>query len=332
MTTTPRLSRTELDAILASCGLPTSQITSVTELTEGTFNTAYRIRRTTGPGLVLKIAPPADTPMLSYERDLMHAEVEFYRAAAPLGTIPNLLHADFTHTITDADLLLMTEVPGRSWHSLRADLTPADRARLRHDLGRQVAALHRITGPAFGYRRAPGTPLASSWPEAVGAMFRILFADADRFAVTLPMSIDALTELVAAQEDLLTGITTPVVVHFDLWPGNILLDSATGQLEIGGLIDGERAFWGDPVAEFASLALLGDIESDAAFLAGYRDAGGQIEFDATTRRRLALYQTYLYLIMLVESAPRGYDAAALSWLDTNVAPPLHAALAVLTAR
>jgi aminoglycoside phosphotransferase (APT) family kinase protein len=81
--------------------------------------------------------------------------------------------------------------------------------------------------------------------------------------------------------------------------GNILLHEG----RITGIVDGERAFWGDPLAEMVSLALFASIEDDPAFLDGY----GGIDFTDSARRRLALYRTYLYLIMLVEGAPRGYS-------------------------
>ncbi|MGW3107595.1 hypothetical protein [Streptomyces sp. NPDC001100] len=51
-----------------------------------------------------------------------------------------------------------------------------------------------------------------------------------------------------------------------------------------GLIDAERAFWGDPHADFVSLALFDDIEKDAAFVACYREAGGQVAFTPRLRR------------------------------------------------
>ena len=57
-----------------------------------------------------------------------------------------------------------------------------------------------------------------------------------------------------------------MLVHFDLWDGNILVESDPAGHRIGALIDAERAFWGDPLAEFVSLALFGDIERDTAFL------------------------------------------------------------------
>jgi len=98
-------------------------------------------------------------------------------------------------------------------------------------------------------------------------------------------------------------VTTPVLVHFDLWQGNVFVDPAESR--VVGIIDPERAFWGDPVADFVSLALFGDIEDEPDFLAGY----GGVAFTPAMRYRFRLYRVYLYLIMIVEGAPRGYASA-----------------------
>ena len=97
----------------------------------------------------------------------------------------------------------------------------------------------------------------------------------------------------------------PALVHFDLWDGNLLVDE---QGTLTGIVDAERALWGDPHAEFASLALFGTIEADREFLAGYAEAGGAAQPGPSFSRRQALYRTYLYLLMAVEAAPRGYGA------------------------
>lgn len=89
-------------------------------------------------------------------------------------------------------------------------------------------------------------------------------------------------------------------------------------------------FWGDPLADFVSLALLDDIEKDQDFLAGYRDAGGRVRFDRSERLRLALYRAYLYLIMLVETVPRAAGAERRRWIRRTVAPALVAALDEIT--
>jgi aminoglycoside phosphotransferase (APT) family kinase protein len=185
---------------------------------------------------------------------------------------------------------------------------------LRAELGGLVAALHRTTGTGFGY---PQAPLSPSWRTAFSAMLSAVLADAERFGVTLPL------ENLFAYLSILDEVEQPVLVHFDLWPGNILVDGHT----VTGLIDAERAFWGDPLADLVSLALFKDIERDDDFLRGYREAGGTVNFDETTRRRLALYRCYLYLIMLVETVPRGDGRPAMTKL---VSTHLTRALSALT--
>jgi aminoglycoside phosphotransferase (APT) family kinase protein len=120
-------------------------------------------------------------------------------------------------------------------------------------------------------------------------------------------------------------VTTPVLVHFDLWDGNILVESSSAGRRISALIDAERAFWGDPLAEFVSLALFADIEQDTAFLRGYRAAGGMVTFDFAARRRLSLYRAYLYLIMWVEAVPRQFSQKSRDRLFNVVFQPLTAA-------
>jgi hypothetical protein len=136
-------------------------------------------------------------------------------------------------------------------------------------------------------------------------MIGAVLADAERFAVPLPRPAGRIRELFAARSALLDEVTVPRLVHFDLWDGNILVAADDGaRPRIGGIVDAERAFWGDPVADFVSLALFGDIEQDRDFLAGYRAAGGPAALDGAARERLALYRAYLYLIMWVEAVPR----------------------------
>lgn len=318
-----RLSAAEMRRVLASCGVDPDRTHSVDELAGGTFNAVYRIRGHEDRDLVLKVSPHPDTAVLSYERGLMHAEAIFYRAAEAVSEapVPRVVHTDFTHAVIDSDLLLMSDLPGQGWHD-QHDSIGEDRTRLRGDIGRMVAALHRLTGTEFGYPHGPGTRLAPSWSAAFTAMFDTICDDARHFAVELPIPIPELAALVRSRQQLLDEITTPTLIHFDLWDGNILVDRPNGRATVTGLIDGERAFWGDPVADFVSLALFGDIEQDDAFLAGYREAGGRIVFDERTRQRLALYRCYLYLIMLVESAPRRYSPDQLRRLRESVTPLL----------
>ncbi|MDN0197689.1 aminoglycoside phosphotransferase family protein [Streptomyces sp. S.PNR 29] len=307
--------------ILEAAGLPPGRLARIRPLTGGTYNAVEELVLTDGSRYVLKIPPAPATPGLRYESRLLVSEAEFYRAAAEAG-VPAPRVVDLGGE-TGEPYLLMTACPGDPWDG---SLTEAEKARLRAELGRQVARLHRVTGPGFGYPSGALGPLAPDWPTAFAAMADAVLDDARRYGARLPRPADEVARALGAAYGALDEVTVPRLVHFDLWDGNILVDRSAGEARIGGLIDGERMFWGDPLADFVSLALLGDIRTDEPFLAGYRDAGGRAGFDVPARLRLALYRAYLYLIMLTETIPRAVGDEREGWVQETVAPELMAAL------
>ncbi|MEU3488167.1 phosphotransferase family protein [Streptomyces massasporeus] len=303
--------------VLAAAGLDPGRLAHLAPLTGGTYNTVEELRLTDGGRYVLKIPPSAAVPGLRHEKRLLVSEAEFYRSAARVG-VPA------PHEVSAGDdFLLMTAVPGELWDGT---LTDTEQMTLRAELGRQVARLHRVTGPGFGYPSGALGPLAADWRTAFTAMFDAVLDDARRYGARLPRPVDELARTAASAYGALDEVTDPRLVHFDLWRGNILVDRTGGEVRIGGLIDGERMFWGDPLADFVSLALLGDIRKDEEFLAGYREAGGRAPFDTGARLRLALYRAYLYLIMLTETVPREAGEEQRRWVRESVAPELVAAL------
>jgi aminoglycoside phosphotransferase (APT) family kinase protein len=275
-----QLDRDGLDKVLVESGVDPGQVTAYEELTEGTFNTVYRIVLPAGD-LMLKVAPDPAAPVLTHEHGLIQTETEFYRSALGKAPVPEVVHAG-------EDFLLMTALPGTTLQN--AGITGDERAGMQRELGGMIAALHEVTGSGFGY---PQRGLVATWSAAFLGMVDDVLADAARFEVELPRPAAALRQLVLDRMDLLDVVRTPRLIHFDLWDGNILAEAG----RITGLIDGERAFWGDPVAEFASLTLFSPIDDE--LVAGY---GGSLDSE-----RLSLYRVYLYLIMLVEGTPRGYS-------------------------
>jgi aminoglycoside phosphotransferase (APT) family kinase protein len=297
-----RLERDRIEELLRTAGIEPGRVTAYSELPEGTYNTVYRIDLSDPSGeLMLKVAPSEGTPGLTYEHQLIETETEFYQAALGKVPVPEVVHAG-------DDFLLMTALPGATMR------TAGGRERYRRELGTLVAALHEVTGPGFGY---PQRGLTARWGDAFLGMMDDLFADASRFGVALPEG--ATRQVVVERLDLLNSVDVPRLVHFDLWDGNILVDGE----RITGLIDGERAFWGDPVAEFVSLTLLQD-DVDDDLLAGY---GADVD-----RERLALYRVYLYLIMLIEGTPRGYEGESHEALMGAVRTHLATALTALLQR
>lgn len=310
--------------VLEDAGLDPGRLAGVRPLSGGTYNTVEELLLTDGTRYVVKVPPAATVPGLRHERGLLVAEAEFYRRAAEAEVAAPHVVAFGAGADAAVPHLLMTACPGVPWDT---SVTDSERPPLRRELGRQVARLHSVTGPGFGYPSRALGPLAPDWRTAFTTMIEAVLDDARDYEARLPRSVEQVAATVRAGSPALDDVTVPALVHFDLWDGNILVDRpAGGEPRIGGLIDGERMFWGDPLADFVSLALLGDIRKDEAFLAGYREAGGRAEFDVPARVRLALYRAYLYLIMLTETVPRAVDVEKERWVQSAVAPELVAAL------
>ncbi|SCE11243.1 MULTISPECIES: phosphotransferase family protein [unclassified Streptomyces] len=324
-----------LPRILRALGVGDRDLASCTPLTGGTYNTVTRVTLTDGRDWVVK-TPPPHTAGLRYERDLLVNEVAFCTAAAQAAgaAIPRVVRSEPDPAAPTGAYLVMTACPGRPWHESDGLEDTGDEARLRTQLGSLVGRLHSITGPGgFGCPAQPFGPLAPTWRTAFTAMTEAVLADAETYRAPLPYAVDRIRTVLARAAPVLDDVTRPALVHFDLWPGNLLVTGEPGARAVGGIIDGERMFWGDPVADFVSLALFGELERDREFLDGYAESTGvRAEFGASVRLRLDLYRSYLYLIMLVETVPRDVGEEAAREARQLVAPHLVAALDAVSRR
>ncbi|MFB6843093.1 phosphotransferase [Streptomyces sp. NPDC056361] len=302
-----------------------------TALGGGLYNSARLVELADGRNLILKTAPPATAPALTHEQGLLGTEALFHRLAAPTGArVPTVLHHEPAGPRAPSEWLLLTYLDGTTWDTARDRLTPADHTALRRSLGESLARVATVTGPAHGYPRPAVGLTAPDWPAAFTAMLHAVLADAARFAVPLPAPAELLAALPGRFHDRLAPVRRPALVHFDAWEGNLVLGpTADGTWHLTGLIDGERAFFGDPLAELVGLDPLGTAEDDPDLMAGYRSVTPSLTLDTGARARLALYRIYLALIMRVESAPRAYDGTFATWLDTWSAERVTRQLAVL---
>ncbi|MTE17716.1 phosphotransferase [Streptomyces sp. TRM43335] len=329
----------ETAAVLAAVSVTPADVVECVPLAGGTYNSLLRVVLRDGRRWVVKRPLSAGGgSTLRYEHDLLRGETEYYSAVRDMPGVPapRLVHVETGGEPPVVSGLVMTECPGVPWHEADASLTPGERKRLREELGGVVARLHTATGPGFGYPARPFGPPAADWRRTFTTMVDAVLDDAVRYGVRLPRPVAWVRDALAAAGDVLTDVTRPALVHFDLWQGNLLLDGAPGARTLGGVIDAERMFWGDPVAEFVSLALFGDIERDDAFLTGYAAAGGGVTFTDSVRLRLHLYRCYLYLIMLVEAVPRRYSPEQRAWTRQHagghLAVSLDAVASALTGR
>jgi len=316
----------QIEGILRSHGIdPPPLVQEV--LAGGTFNTVYRLRFADRLGVVLKLSPDPAGAAMTYESGILRTEELFYTQARGRLPVPEVIGLSPLGLESGAgEVLLVSELPGVPWSE--SGLPVADRPALRAQLGELVAGLHQVTGPAFGYPSESTGALTPHWDDAFAAMMDAVLADAVLYRADLPVSAQRVRRAVADAGSELATVRVPTLVHFDLWDGNVLLDLG-GTARISGIIDGERAMWGDPVVDFVSTALLGEIRDDADFIRGYQAAGAVLPLDQGARRRLLLYRIYLGLIMTVEPIPRGYGDDRQTEFTRQVSDLLVADLAEL---
>ncbi|MBB5866792.1 fructosamine-3-kinase [Allocatelliglobosispora scoriae] len=316
--TKPDLSDADISRLIQAGLGDGVRVAEHTEFTDGYFNAAHAVRLDDGREVVLKVAPDKGLTMLRYEVDLMQTEIEFFRRAAATGVpLPAMWHAD-----ADQGFMIMERLGGMSLEHAKATMPPEQLLRIRRQLGAAAGAITGVPGEVFGYPRRDGRTRSGSWSTSFLAFIDDILADAVDTDRPLPRPAAEIRELVARQGGLLDTVTTPALVHFDLWDGNVFVIADEARWRIEGLIDGERAFYGDPIAELVSLtAFHPAAESDAVidgFLGRPLTAGEQT--------RLCLYRTYLWLILVAETAVRGYpaqeNAELLNWASERLTADL----------
>jgi aminoglycoside phosphotransferase (APT) family kinase protein len=94
-------------------------------------------------------------------------------------------------------------------------------------------------------------------------------------------------------------ITTPKLVHWDLWEGNVFVGQSEGEWKIIGITDFERALWGDPLME----VLFFQSRSKDLFISHYDPT---ILKSKAAQVRRTFYNMYLAMIIFIETTVRSY--------------------------
>jgi len=306
---------------------PVGRLTHAELLTGGMFATTYRATLADGERVVVKTAPTATERLLRHELDLLRTEALVYRLAAdrPDLLMPRVLLTDLTRRVLPSDVLVVSHLDGTPLVDLGALDDATDRV-VQRELGAFMARLHTVRGDRFGYPNTAAGLHAPTWPDAFAAMVGALLDDAEAWRVDLPA--DRVRGVLRRHAAALAEVRDPVLVHTDLWAGNLFVDPATGSLV--GVIDTERALWGDPLLELVGADQRGLGPVPPALLEGYRSAGGELALGAPAGdARLWLYRMWISLVLVVEMVPRGYTGDWVAGHRADALVNLHAALDAL---
>lgn len=228
----------------------------------GKFNTSFFVD-TDEEQLVLRIAPPSHAVFVFYERDMMRQEPGIHELVLSQTNVPvpRILVFDDSHELIDRDFLIMERLPGRpltEMHGLAQD------AVLRQ-VGDYLAQVHRLTADQYGYLGAhrPMEP-QSTWVDAFEIMWNKMIDD---IAAVRCYDVPESRMMRSLLDQYIALFDRPVsasLLHMDIWHQNILVNKAG---KVTGLVDWDRALWGDPEIEFAVLDYCGI--SKPAFWEGY---------------------------------------------------------------
>jgi aminoglycoside phosphotransferase (APT) family kinase protein len=311
-----RIDRRVAEAI-ASDAFGDVELVDVGELRDGWFNAAYALTLSDGRRVVMKIAPPPEVEVLAYERDILLAEVDALRLvrANTEAPVPEVLWFDHSRRHVGSPLFVMSFMPGVSLYGTRGELDGEHQAAIDRELGRYLRSINEIQGDHFG-RVAPTATRHPSWCDAFTELWSGLLADGQRKSVELPISYDELKTAFDTATPVCDDVAEPKLVYWDLWDGNVLIDPTAGT--VTGMLDLERALWGDPLMEMQ----FGANDERADVLAAY----GPIDRESRSARvRRAAYTLYLHVVMAIEGVYRQYPDDFLGdWARSQLAADVEA--------
>lgn len=273
---------------------------SVREMVDGWFNSIYHI--IIGEGAlqtVLKVGPPDEAEVLSYEKNLLKAEVETMKLVRrnPDIPVPRISFDDFSRRQLPYDYYFMDFIEGRTWDKIRNELSDKQNNRIEYQLGKITAQINAFEHTSFGYY-AFGQ--FDNWTDAFRWMCTLLFDDARRYRIDVELSEQEFFEIFDEHQAAFSEVSRPKLVHWDLWAGNIFITFDGDMPKIEAVFDFERALWGDPLME----SYPGRLDGIPHYIAGY---GEEILSTQRQRLRRIFYNIYLDLIMIIEDGPRQFD-------------------------
>jgi fructosamine-3-kinase len=212
--------------------------------------------------------------------------------------IPQIILFDETKEILDRDYILMEKIRGKHLGELE-NPTEKELKNIYRELGRETAKIHKISSPTeeFGYIRN-GRPesdghlsiRSNKWIETYKQLFNSHLAKGKEREEN-PYS----NEDIKRYKELFNkeigniGEVDPKLLHNDLWYTNIMIEDG----KLTGIIDVERAMWGDKEYEVASMCeWMDELGPEMAYLKESFKEGYQtnIKLSENYERKEKLYQ------------------------------------------
>lgn len=256
----------------------------------GKFNTSYFVRAG-NEQLVLRIAPPPDTIFVFYERNMMRQEPEIHQLILSETTVPiaQILTYDDSHDLIDRDYIIMERLPGLPL----TEATGVSQDSVFEQVGMYLSQVHNLTAERYGYLGAhqPMEP-QPNWVDAFEIMWNKMIIDIIKAGYYDKSEGKMMSRLLERYIAMFDHPVSASLLHMDIWHQNILVDRKGN---VTGLVDWDRALWGDPEIEFAILDYCG--VSKPSFWKGYGQERGISEPAHIRQIFYLLYELQKYIVI-----------------------------------
>lgn len=243
-------------------------ITSIAPLGTGEYNAVYAVKA--DKAYVLKVAPAADTPILTYEKEMMKSEVYWYSLLRTQTDIrvPEVYFADDSKTLIPTTYFIMEKLEGTQMDQFQ--MTAEEKTECSRRVAQMVAQLHKIQNTEFGYLQ---NGLYGNWYDALTSMLENLICDAERVGKKSPKGRKLLA-YAQKYEHILKEVPC-TMVNYDAWMPNMLCRRLeNGKIEIAW-IDPERSFWGDRIFDFICLEFPKPLSKKTLSVRAYNEVSEQ---------------------------------------------------------
>jgi fructosamine-3-kinase len=288
--------------------LPGEEIRSCQPFGAGKFSQTFLAVDKNEKRFVFRIAPPDTVLQLFYEYRMMRQEPGIHKRLLEETDIPvpPILAYDFSRSLIDRDFLIMPRLPGQPLSGISIGSGASDH--VYRQWGRYVAEIHQVADPdnRFGYLgehrcMAP----QNSWRKAFQLMYKKELDDICSCGVYSQIQSDDAMALLDDNLAAFESCEASRMCHGDLWVTNILVRPDG---EVTGLIDFDRACWGDIEWDLAIAEYCG--VTRPAFWKGYGRIVDTHSGDAAIRRLFyLLYEHQKYIVISISSRRNDPDRA-----------------------
>ncbi len=279
-------------------------VVGYTILTGGCWNRVIAVDAG-GTKIVIKISPHDDDGRIAREFLVLREFAE--RSDMP---VPEPLFLDHgTHIPGTA--LVMTRLPGEVMHQCLGLLNYGERRRIIREIAECVVELHARRGIGFGGVELHPEDRHEAWSEFWLPRFDTVLSEAESAAVVPEPVLEGAREIRPELAHFLSQVTVPVMTHYDIWSGNVMIDAEADPPRVTGFID-IPGFFADYAREISFAMLFG--VADRNFLEIYRSA---YDVDDGFETRVAIYNLKMNIKHIIMYPGESYyQIGALRCLET----------------